>query len=554
MKSVPQSQTAFVARDPGTWQGFPGMCLTPAGRLVLGVKQAYGHGASRWQRVVTMVSDDRGRTWTATATLVEGDFDRELPFVATGGLYLTALRDGRVLMHYFTEDWPERKPTTPVVHVSDDAGMTWSSPIRMTPDLQFRQDGAILERRAGDLVVYSGLNRLLRSVDRGETWEPYGDPVVPDDCPLQLAESCLAELADGRLIILMRENHYANFPMFTAASEDGGRTWSRPRPTPFIGHWPDAFDLGDGTHLLAYRNVGGRANSVVWRGDLGAMPEYRVSSCRYGEDGPTAEISADGMVLDTERRPGSFVQFYLMPADDPAAHVVMEAELRCLANAGQACSIGLRGAGWLRIFPDHLDLEHSPGHSRVPVDGRSWHRYRMELERGTLRVSVDGTQVLHYPAIDLAPVSHAPCNAFGCKFDYRELPRPEHYPMRVRLPTYVRPSNAGGSVWRSVRLDITGNRWLPDYRYRWRHDRDGLPDAFQEHDLLELEYCRDAGDWGKPIPVAFHDGECFAVDYFGNGMPVGSDALAWLQPDRGHNCYVNGYRFRLEDLPAPAPA
>ena len=127
MKSVPQSQTAFVARDPGTWQGFPGMCLTPAGRLVLGVKQAYGHGASRWQRPVTMVSDDRGRTWTAPATLVEGDFDRELPFVATGGLYLTALRDGRVLMHYFTEDWPERKPTTPVVHVSDDAGMTWSS-------------------------------------------------------------------------------------------------------------------------------------------------------------------------------------------------------------------------------------------------------------------------------------------------------------------------------------------------------------------------------------------------------------------------------------------
>ena len=290
---------------------------------------------------------------------------------------------------------------------------------------------------------------------------------------------------------------------------------------------------------------------MAWRGDLGALPDYRVSSCRYGEDG-AAELTADGLVLDTERRPGSFAQFYLMPADDQAAHVVIEAELRCLANAGQACSIGLRGAGWLRVFPDHLDLEHSPGHSRVPVDGRSWHRYRMELSRGTLRVSIDGTQVLHYPAIDVAPVSHVPCNAFGCAFAYRELPRPEHYPMRVRLPTYVRPGNAGRSVWRSVHLDITGNRWLPDYRYRWRHDRDGFPDAFQERDLLELEYCRDAGDWGKPIPVAFEDGECFAVDYFGNGMPVGSDALAWLQPDRGHNCYVNGYRFRLEDLPASA--
>ncbi len=288
MKSVPETGTAFVARDPCTWQGFPGMCLTPAGRLVIGIKQAYGHGASRWQRVVTMVSDDHGHTWTAPATVAEGDFDRELPFVATGGLYLTALRDGRVLMHYFTEDWPERKPTTPVIHVSDDAGITWSAPIRMTRDLEFRQDGAVLERRAGDLAVYSGLNRLVRSTDRGQTWEPYGDPVVPDDCPLQLAESCLAELADGRLIILMRENHYANFPMFAAVSEDAGRTWSRPRPTPFIGHWPAAFDWATGR--TCWPTATSAAARAAWYGEA-TWARCPNTACRPAATGKTARRS-----------------------------------------------------------------------------------------------------------------------------------------------------------------------------------------------------------------------------------------------------------------------
>ena len=242
MRTVPPNQTAFVARDPAMWQGFAGLCLTPGGRLVLGVKQAYGHGASRWQRVVAMTSGDRGRTWSAPETLAEGDFDRGLPFVATGGLYLTALCDGRALMHYFSEGWPERRPTTPILRISDDDGATWSAERPMTLGPGFRQDGAILERDSGELLVYTGLNRLLRSLDRGLTWEFFGGPVVPEDCTLELGEACLAETAGGRLVILMRENHYANFPMFAAASEDGGRTWSRPRPTSAAGTtcWPTA--------------------------------------------------------------------------------------------------------------------------------------------------------------------------------------------------------------------------------------------------------------------------------------------------------------------------
>ena len=164
--------------------------------------------------------------------------------------------------------------------------------------------------------------------------------------------------------------------------------------------------------------------------------------------------------------------------------------------------------------------------------------------------AVDPDYAQAQSGIDFAPVTHTPCTAFGTKFDYRQLPRPELYPMRVRLPNYVLPSNEGKSMWRRVSLTVSDQRWMPDYRYEWRADRDGMPDRFQEEAFLELERCQDTGDWGKPVPVVFGDGECFAIDYFGNGMPVGYPSVSFLQPDRGHNCYVRGYRFSLEDLPA----
>jgi hypothetical protein len=539
---------SFVARDESMWQGFPGMCLTPSGRLVVAVKQAYGHGASRWSRGIVTTSDDRGRTWSKPKTFVEGDFDKEQAFAATGGFYLTTLRSGRILLHYFNEAWPERAPATPFVRISDDEGDSWAEPRRMTDDLHFRPDGAILELRDGTLLLYSNMNRILRSTDNGETWEPFGGPVVPEDCPLQLGEVCLSEVIGGAIIMLARENHYANFPMFALRSEDKGASWSRPEPSPFVGHWPATYDLGDGTHVLAYRNIGGRANSLVWRGDLSTAGGYRPSSCRY-DDG-CARMTDDGLLVDTTGPGLQFSQYFLLPHDDSDSTVALEAEVRCLANAGHACAVGLRGVGWLRIFPDHVDFEHIPRHSEIPVTGNDWHTYRLDLHRRALRVSIDGEQVLSYPAIDFAPVTHTPCTAFGTKFDYRQLPRPELYPMRVRLPNYVLPSNEGKSMWRRVSLTVSDQRWMPDYRYEWRADRDGMPDRFQEEAFLELERCQDTGDWGKPVPVVFGDGECFAIDYFGNGMPVGYPSVSFLQPDRGHNCYVRGYRFSLEDLPA----
>jgi hypothetical protein len=549
MKTVPDGNLSTIARDDAVWQGYAGMCMTRTGRLVLTYRPAYGHGAARWARLVVRTSDDRGRSWSEPQILAEGSYDTNGIALATGGVYATALRSGAVLLHYHEEPWPDRWPEIAYLRRSDDDGESWSEPARIGNEERTIGDGSILELSDGTLLLCIGPRmKVLRSTDGGQRWGS-AVPVLPEGLPPGLGEVCLSELADGRVLVLMRENTYANFPAFGALSEDGGRSWSDPFPTPFVGHWPSSFRLEDGRHIIAYRNVGGRANSVAWCGDLGQLPGFEVSSCRYHNTDPAGSLTDEGLVIDNDGAKGQFTQFFLFPPDRAAADMTLEAELRCLSNAGQACAIGLRGVGWLRIFPDHLDIEHMPGESVSKLDATSWHRYRLELRQRALHIAVDGREVFSRPVIELPPPAHAPCNAFGNKFDYRALPRQTSYPMRVRLPKYVRPTNSGRSIWQSVRLDITGNERLPDYHYEWVAARDGLPDSWQEQNLLELDHCRDAGDWGKPVVACWPDGECFAVDYFGNGAPVGHATLSFLQPDRGHNCYVWGCRFRLEDIP-----
>lgn len=551
MKCLLSNQISIVARNDSFWQGYSAMCKAKSGRLVLAVKQAYGHGASRWARVVTMASDNRGKTWSAPRLIHEGGFDTSGYDVACPGLYLVTLRSGRILLSCTDSPWPDRYPEVSYLRTSDDEGETWSEPMRIGTQERTSIHGNILELSNGDLLVAAATpgETSMRSTDGGLTWSgPV--PLFPSATSLNLSvEIALVELSDGRVMALSREDTYSNLPAFAVYSDDGGRSWSEPKPTPFIAHWPDIAKLADGRHVLAYRNVGGRANSVVWCGELEKLQGFEVSSCRYGDTDNLININDEGMVLETDGSKGEFAQFFMMPHDNPAADVTVEAEIRCLANQGQACSIGIRNSGWLRIFPDHIDIEHIPVDSVYKLDGTQWHTYRFERRNKACYVYVDGDLVYTACPMEQAPATHSPCNAFGCKFDYRNTPMSGAYPMRVRLPEYVNAGNSGRSIWRSVKMAIRGNTCLGDCTYEWIASRDGVPDKWQEENLLELDYCRDAGDWGKPVIAVWPDGECFVVDYFGNGAPVGSRQLAFLQPGRGHNSYVEGFSFNVNDIP-----
>ncbi len=552
MKSVSPEGMTYLVRDPSVWHGYAHLCLTRTGRLIMSYKQAYGHGASRWDKVFVTHSDDRGRTWAQAQLLDEGDFANKGFLVACGGTYITALRSGRIILDYGLESWPFRDDTVDQMRISDDDGNTWSERVPMSTSGRLYLMGSLTELKDGTLIAFAGPhNKIVRSTDAGMTWE-WSDWTMTEETAFGAGmEHCICDLGDGRLIMFMREGSAMNLPAHKMISEDNGLTWSKPQPTPFIGgHWPSCFRLQDGRYIIAYRNLGGRANSVVWCGDPSRLPGYQVSSCRYENAEPTDSLTDEGLVIDNDGAKRQFTQFYLFPPDDNLATVNIEAELRCLSNAGYGCAIGIRRCGWLRIFPDHIDIEHIPGDSVRKLDATQWHKYRFERRDLTMRVFVDDKEVFAVPSLELAPPHVAPFNAFGNMFDYPAWEERHHYPTRVRLLKQVQPSNSGKSIWRSVKMDITKNKWLPDYHYEWISARDGIPDRWQEENLLELDYCQDANDWGKPVVVAWPDGECFAADYFCNGMPVGVVSHARLRPGRGHNNYVAGFRFRVDDIPS----
>jgi hypothetical protein len=57
-------------------------------------------------------------------------------------------------------------------------------------------------------------------------------------------------LHSGRLLVLLRENR--RHTIFGVHSDDGGETWSAPRPTGIDGYPPHLLRLGDGRLLCTY--------------------------------------------------------------------------------------------------------------------------------------------------------------------------------------------------------------------------------------------------------------------------------------------------------------
>ena len=85
---------------------------------------------------------------------------------------------------------------------------------------------------------------VLRSQDKGKSYEFIK---VAGEPGLSISETSLVQHPSGRIVALMRSG-----PIHQAISDDGGRTWSAPRPTGMNGYPLDAISLKSGNILCAY--------------------------------------------------------------------------------------------------------------------------------------------------------------------------------------------------------------------------------------------------------------------------------------------------------------
>ena len=261
---------------------FPGLVKLPSGDLLatLMIGEAFesANGTTYLAR-----SKDAGRTWSLEGKLYDAT---ALPNPMSDCLKPTLLADGSLLaMGYrFQRDDPEQSisisetggilPGEDIVSFSSDEGRIWSAPEeipRNRPEL-YELSGPAVQLRSGDLVAVGALYKmpdgsnpsgqigvLLRSGDRGKTWDDSTEFFRTGAGNLTPFEPRLAEMQDGRLVALVwaydqaADRHYANH---VVVSGDDGHTWSEPIDTGVMGQASNLTWLGDDSLLTIHAHRG----------------------------------------------------------------------------------------------------------------------------------------------------------------------------------------------------------------------------------------------------------------------------------------------------------
>jgi sialidase-1 len=222
------------------------------GRLLFAYSRYYGtdgadHGAAQ---ICGRYSADGGRSWTTEDTiLVENEGRCNVMSVS-----LLRLQDGRIGLWYVRKH--SLTDCHPYLRTSRDEGRTWSRPTPCIPAPGYFvvNNDRVVQLRSGRLVLpasyhraklpaarmtkstYSGLDfhglaLFYLSDDGGRTWrEGQQWLAFPGRSGSGLQEPGVVELQDGRLYGHCRTDVGRHYEML---SEDGGETWTSPRPSIF---------------------------------------------------------------------------------------------------------------------------------------------------------------------------------------------------------------------------------------------------------------------------------------------------------------------------------
>lgn len=202
-----------------------------------------------------VISKDHGQSWSEPRVLIdtpnEDDYDPNINVVGS-----------RVIVTSTTVPKGKNLTTSRTLAIrSDDNGVTWSKPAVI--DMKHRYtsgkvNNGIVLRDGSLLLPFTWENKLdtvesipgepdmierssvMISHDRGDTWTS-GGAVIDDalkDPAKEIAisgisEPAIVELSDGAVYMLARTGVDR---LYESRSRDGGRSWSKPVPSPLTGH------------------------------------------------------------------------------------------------------------------------------------------------------------------------------------------------------------------------------------------------------------------------------------------------------------------------------
>lgn len=503
-----------VDRRPGHYLSFPDVALTRDGRLLCAYQQSDVHVARR-RALLLAESADLGASWSPP---------RVLSAAAGHCPRLAVLPDGEVLL---MEDHAK------ALHRSLDHGRHFSShaaagllhsildrPLWLGGEQLFTTGHLHRGSHPHPFTRQASTEQMgYLSEDRGQTWKPLS--VVACEKNLVLCEASVARLPDGRLLALLRENSGVFEPMYRTLSQDQGRTWSDPEPTPLLGHRPCLGLTAAGRLLVTFRNVAPDGGTAAWTGDLADLDDFMVHGLAPRPGNPRR--TAQGLVIATahgfpsrERPEGDAVIYALRPITDPD-RARAELTVRVKAGRGGENACGVHFGLWWRIRPDRILADRDPAPD-IPLARGRFHDLRFTYRAGTVSLYVDNERRARLAA---EPAAAARRILFG------------------NAPG--EGGQAGRSVWQSASLTVTEPRYGRKYAWTWDHAR-GLPDARARQGVLELANARLAnpGDYGYSGWTELQDGRFFCVYHHADGA----------DPDYrpGATSHIRGTWFTADDF------
>jgi hypothetical protein len=339
------SEPVVVSRGPvglkhwGPWQ-FPAIERLADGRLHISYHIEADSATAYGLPVGHAVSSDNGKTWqpldgvpaNGGLLLANGDRLRSIalrsrpvadltlpaPIATRKGTYRATynvyaledlpaeLRDGWRFARCRAgqNEWVEETATVHMpgeIRYSDDSVFTFPWMWRMTIAPDGAIWGFIYPWRAPNRVLHEQwLPVFLRSTDNGHTWEMHSEIAYKGDAAADAAwnkrdgftEPHVAFLPDGSIMALLRTTDGNGIgPIYSAYSNDGGKTWSAPEVFDDRGVWPSFITLKNGVTLVTYGRPGVFVRATddpagrTWESRITIVEPGQVSkdSCSYSD-------------------------------------------------------------------------------------------------------------------------------------------------------------------------------------------------------------------------------------------------------------------------------